>query len=106
MGLRAYIYKHGDYDCTNGGISTKYDEVCIVNVEGPFEPDEKRPAVMLCKGPVESLNIVPVALVELGKWTMMGGNYVATSDSRFSEACAKLLGHRFYGAVPLHDLVE
>lgn len=37
---------------------------------------------------------------------MMGGCYVSTSDSRFSRAVEDLLGHRFYGAVPLHDRFE
>ena len=41
-----------------------------------------------------------------GKQTMMGGNYAATSDSRFSDAIAARLGHNFYGAVPIHDRVE
>jgi hypothetical protein len=37
---------------------------------------------------------------------MDGGNFAATSDSRFNEACRKLLGHDFYGAVAIHDRVE
>ena len=41
-----------------------------------------------------------------GKQTMMGGNYVTTSDSRFSDVIAARLGHNFYGAVPIHDRVE
>jgi hypothetical protein len=41
-----------------------------------------------------------------GKWTMMGGNYAATSDSRFSDKIEEMLGHGFYGAVPIHDRVE
>ena len=37
---------------------------------------------------------------------MMGGNYAATSDSRFSDKVEQMLGHHFYGAVPIHDRVE
>jgi hypothetical protein len=37
---------------------------------------------------------------------MMGGNYAATSDSRFSDKIEEMLGHGFYGAVPIHDRVE
>jgi hypothetical protein len=37
---------------------------------------------------------------------MAGGNFGSTSDGRFSEACRKLLGHDFYGAVPIHDRFE
>ena len=39
-------------------------------------------------------------------WTMFGGNYATTSDSRFSELCEELLGTNFYGAVAVHDRVE
>jgi len=35
-----------------------------------------------------------------------GGNFAASSDSRFSQACRELLGHHFYGAVAIHDRVE
>ncbi len=38
--------------------------------------------------------------------SMMGGSYVATSDSRFTKACEDLLGHSFYGAVAFHDRYE
>jgi hypothetical protein len=41
-----------------------------------------------------------------GKQTMMGGNYAATSDSRFSDKIEEMLGVHFYGAVPIHDRVE
>jgi hypothetical protein len=41
-----------------------------------------------------------------GKWTMMGGNYAATSDSRFSQLCDRLIGGHFYGAVAVFDRVE
>ena len=37
---------------------------------------------------------------------MMGGNYAATSDSRFGEAVRKRIGPNFYGAVPIHDRFE
>jgi len=37
---------------------------------------------------------------------MFGGNYAATSDSRFGEAIEKLTGQDFYGAVPIHDRKE
>ena len=41
-----------------------------------------------------------------GKWTMFGGNFAYTSDSRFSEAVSAIVGYRFYGAVPIHDRIE
>lgn len=37
---------------------------------------------------------------------MAGGHYAGTSDGRFSAAVEKILGSRFYGAVPIHDRFE
>jgi hypothetical protein len=105
MGLNAYIFKSNLGECSNSGVSARYDQVCIVNIEGPFEPDDNHPAVELVADRVEGIaRIVPVELV--GRWAMMGGCYIATSDSRFSQAVEKLIGNKFYGAVPLHDRVE
>lgn len=104
MGLLASIFRSDDRDFSNGGISSRYKQVCIVNVEGPFEPSDTAPGVFLVKGPMNSLHLVPDRCQE--KWTMMGGCFVHTSDSRFSRAAEKLLGHGWYGAVALHDRVE
>jgi hypothetical protein len=115
MGLIANIFKT-TYDCSNGGVSSECSEVTIVNIEGPFEPTEDRPAVLLVENAGGTVKIVPAVEVEdaneyHGKWapklgSMMGGTYVATSDSRFTNAVERLLGSRFYGAVPFHDRYE
>ena len=105
MGLNAYIYKHNGEDFSNGGVSSRFNEVCLVNVAGPSEPDDQHPACVLNVGRQEgTVRVFPLETV--GKWAMAGGCYVGTSDSRFGEAIEKLLGHRFYGAVALHDRVE
>lgn len=104
MGLPVSVYRHGKYDCTNGGVSSRVTELTLINVDGPFEPTDKAPAAKLEQGPMNSVRIVPVECE--GHWTMFGGNYAACSDSRLSSAIQKLLGHRFYGAVAIHDRVE
>ena len=106
MGMIASIFVDSDsnYDCSNGGISSRHRRVCVMNVEGPSQPDADIPAVVLLQGALGSVKIVPVECE--GKQTMFGGAFVHTSDSRFSRAVEKLLGHRFYGAVALHDRVE
>lgn len=106
MGLIVSVMRNADgRECTNGGVSSKAAKLCVVNVEGPFDPSEKYPAVRLELSSANALRIVPV--VEGAQpWFMMGGNYAATSDSRFNEACKRLLGHGFYGAVAIHDRVE
>lgn len=123
MGLNVEVYKSvrrglfDGMDCTMGGISSKAETLCLVNVSGPFEPKEEWPAMvpaaMLVKGNVPgALHIVPAVKNDAGEWVpdsrwfMMGGNYAATSDSRFSDACEKMLGHAFYGAVAIHDRHE
>jgi hypothetical protein len=107
MGLNAYIYKHDGEDYSNNGISARVNQVCLVNVDGPFDPDEEHPAVFLLAGHLNgTARIVPCEAAYAGLQVMADGCYVATSDSRFSEAIEKMLGHRFYGAVPLHDRVE
>jgi hypothetical protein len=115
MGMIVNVYRTSTRDCTLNGISSQHDRLTLVNVEGPFEPDDDAPAAMLIHGNAPGcLRIVPAVQYE-GRpnafyprdgGVMMGGNYAATSDSRFTEACERLLGYRFYGAVPIHDRIE
>jgi hypothetical protein len=108
MGIHVNIYKEGDYDCTMGGESSYAKGLTVINAEGPFEPSEDYPAAELVMaepiGGRKILRLIPVSKKE--KWTMFGGNYGASSDSRFSELCERLLGGSFYGAVAIHDRVE
>jgi len=105
MGLILSVYKDDSSDCSNSGISSKHSRVCVVNASGPFEPSDEYPAVVLTEGPFNSVNLVPVELIGSGKWTMFGGNYAGTSDSRFSEAVEKMCGYR-HGMIKIHDRVE
>ena len=52
------------------------------------------------------VHIVPTVEIEKQNWTMMGGHYGATSDSRFSDAVEEMMGTPFYGALAIHDRVE
>jgi len=111
MGLNIYVHRDASsrHDCTNGGVSSLFTRLCVVNIEGPDEPREDCPPVVLESHHKGCLRIVPAG--QTGKWWMMGGNFGATSDSRFNEACARLLGrwgstHGFYGAVAIHDRHE
>lgn len=115
MGMIVSVLRNAELgDCTNGGITGKVSRLCVVNVEGPFEPREDMPAVMLVENAHSTCKIVPAEKVSgmdghwrpIKKWWMMGGNYATTSDSRFSKAVEKLLGHTFYGAVAVHDRTE
>jgi hypothetical protein len=117
MGLIVDVYRSASRmgDCTLGGISSRFTRLCVVNVGGPFEPDDETPAVILnvrnIMGGQKVLSIVPAEKIGGGyepvkSWVMMGGNYAATPDSRFSEKCEELTGQSFYGAVAIHDRIE
>jgi len=102
MGLRVSIYRDSgsDYDCTNGGISSKFTELTLVNVPGPFDPTPDAPAAILEAVDKGSARIVPVFQPEGTLGPMFGGNYAASSDSRFRKAAG------IYGAVAIHDRFE
>lgn len=106
MGMIASIYRNDSFsDSSNRGMSSNFTEVTVVNVEGPFEPTVGRPAVELVEGYVKGTCFVrPVYLGT--ERPMMGGTYIATSDSRFHRAVREITGGEFSGAVPFHDRVE
>jgi len=97
-------------DCTAGGISGRHGRLTVVNIDGPFDPTPDAPAVALIDGhrpgdkilvPVIS-NGVAYQRVSPEGFTgpMFGGNFGATSDSRFGRATG------IYGAIPIHDRFE
>lgn len=113
MSLTLSVYRAADMpDCTNHGVSSRYDRIAVVNIRGPFEPTENETPMFLESHHSGCLRLVPAYLVGGTMWAhvpgrfMFGGNYAATSDSRFSHKCAQLLGYPFYGAVAIHDRVE
>lgn len=125
MGLHAAIYRATDrMDCTLNGWSSRFTHVCVVNASGPFEPDENHPAVLIRRHrTMPALHIVSVADHESGKWTMFGGNFLYSSDSRFAEACNDIMmhgndwptkpdgrysipSHMSFGAINIHDRIE
>lgn len=112
MGLIISVYRSPLGDSTNGGVSSRTSRLVLVNAPGPFEPSADYPPVLIEEHHRGCLRIVPAIRMDDGAWRkmpgqfMMGGNYGATSDSRFSEKCADLLGHYFYGAVAIHDRQE
>lgn len=114
MGMLVNVYRNADPaygDCTNDGISSNHHTLCVINVSGPFTPNKDAPAVIMERHVPGCLRIVPCQSVN-GQWVRtarhvsMGGNYAATSDSRFADTAEQLLGHRFYGAVAIHDRAE
>ena len=91
------------YDCTNGGVSARFDRLYVEIPDTPFEPRNGEPVMVLEQHHPGCLRLRPK---DERRWCMFGGNFAHTSDSRFNEACERLLGHRRYGAVAIHDRIE
>lgn len=115
MGLILSVYRPARFsDCTNGGLTGgDRESVTVVNVEGPFEPTDDRPAVLLVDGPAAGTrwNPIIVPAVKVGdEWVperregiigpMAGGNFAGTSDSRWNR---RVDGR---GVVSVHDRFE
>lgn len=88
--LPIYVYKNPLGDCTNKGISSRYDRLLLVCEEGFIDIDENNPPENLVKIVTRELydgeykHIEPVAKPSGVGW-MAGGNIGHTSDSRFSK---------------------
>lgn len=124
MGLPISVYRDADgSDCTNNGVSSRFSRLLLVNAAGPFGLRDRECPVLMQSHVPGCLRIVPAIekdgqWVEAPGWWMMGGNYAATSDSRFGELAQKLLteGYKkagikngrvnWYGAVAIHDRQE
>ena len=106
MALPIYVYCQADgSDCTNDGISSRFDRLLCLCDEGFVEVDLDNPPANLVKVVYREMfggiyHIEPYAKPEHIGW-MMGGNYAATSDSRFADMVGGI-----YGAIPIHDRQE
>ena len=105
--LNLNIYKHKGADCSNKGITSKYDDLYIKCEHGPDEFDDDDLPENFCelkRGPLGHPQLVPVSLIKSGKWTMFGGCYADTCDSRFRDI---LKSYGFPEApVAIHDRTE
>lgn len=111
--LRLEVYRAADgRDCTNGGISGRARELLVPCADGPIDYDPENPPENLCTvkarevAGVLTLDLVPASLA--GRWTMFGGNYATTSDSRLGEMLARQFGRAFLfnHVLPIHDRIE
>ena len=63
MGMIVHVYRDADpraSDCTRRGISSRFHRLCVVNVDGPFQPDGEMPGVRLESHVRGALRLVPV----------------------------------------------
>ena len=106
-GLICGILENKDIgNCSNNGISSRHDSVLVV-MDNPraqiFEEDPKRPTVKIVRRNIfgkEYIHAEPVNQPKEGNigW-IMGGCFITTSDSRFSNLVSPY-------PVPLHDRQE
>jgi hypothetical protein len=120
-GMLVFIYRSGESDCTNKGITSKKhggrserDMIVLVgpNIPRITEVEYNEEYLEIREREVNStkpayagkkfLRAVPMVNGEeynKGRWEMFGGNFIYTSDSRFSENVSPY-------PVPVHDRFE
>ena len=100
------VFRASHSDCTNGGISSKFNQLLVLCKDGFKEVDLDNPPQNLVQvvrrefAGRYTYHLEPVAEPTGAGW-MMGGNYAATSDSRFS----RMIGN-MYGAVSIYDVED
>ena len=95
-------------DCSNGGISSKFDKVLIPHPMGTVEIDERKPLPEnLCEVVRrticgrEHVHVQPYGTKASGRCAMSGGCFVYSCDGRFGEAVWNV-----GSPVSLHDRFE
>lgn len=88
--LSAYVFKNPVFsDCSNGGISEKYDKLLLVGkgVEGYIKVDlDNPPENLVClvkRGDYQFVEPIDGCSVNGDLWYMSGGSFCYTSDRRF-----------------------
>jgi len=84
MGLLVFVYKNGNSDCTNGGVTANVDKAVLIGDGIPeiFKPCDDAPALYTKIHYMGDVIAVPYD-GETDDWYMFGGNFVYSSDSRF-----------------------
>lgn len=105
--ISVYVFRSSLGDCTNGGASGKFDTLYVEHPRGCFEVETSDERLFRVEPnafghPV----LIPENKPRKAIGPMAGGNYAASSDSRFEEAIRAVTGRGFYGAVAIHDRFE
>lgn len=88
-GLLCWVYRSSGKNCSNGGISSRVDEVVILGLGKDaevFKPSAKRPAVRIVKREFCNriyLHAEPVDQPEGLVGPCAGGTFIYSCDSRF-----------------------
>ena len=94
-GLDMEVYKQSAWgDCTINGISSQKKSL-VINED-----------IKLKQGHFKGTCVAYPIEEREGGFYCFGGNYLASSDSRIDRYIDEICGHRFYGAIPIHDRFE
>ena len=113
--ISVFVYRdaHSKFaDCTNGGASSTHNTLTLIAPDADLseiEESHRERTFRLVQGAYPGTAILVPAFPPSGEGIvgpMAGGNFAATSDSRFSQMIEDITGHRFYGAIPIHDRYE
>jgi len=97
-------------DCSNNGVTSKHSNFELMTEEEIIEKldilgmtKEEREKILVFKTTyrtgTEYKYCVPLESLIDNKWYMMGGNYINSCDSRYSEQISQY-------PIPVHDRVE
>lgn len=87
------------HDCTNGGITSKHNSFWLLDVDESEPAQSKIPCLRVCYRPQFGFHVEPLIMPQGMIGPMFGGNFVWTSDSRFTEKYGK-------GPLKVHDRFE
>lgn len=122
-GMVLDIFQHPLGNFSNKGASARVSQLTVVKIHD-LRNGLTVPVPRECRvfAPVDSAPVAALIVRQMGEKTllhvtpnnrsrtphsaMMGGCYVATSDSRWTALLEEWIGHGFYGALPLHDRWE
>lgn len=96
-GMLACIYKNPLGECTNGGVSSKHKRAVVTGFGMPeiFEVGDDSCLLELVQRRDGTYYAKPKGET---RWTMFGGNFVWSSDSRFRRICE--------APIAIHDRIE
>jgi len=107
--LTISVFRSNLGDCSNGGVTGRYDQLYLACEKGPFDVpdnDERLMRIVVKRyGFGDHAHIEPVNRPEGMIGPMAGGCYAGSCDSRFANAVEEAIGVRF-GVLPVHDRFE
>jgi hypothetical protein len=115
FGIAIDIFKSRQQSFSNGGVTAEWDEAIAVSqllprLDNGIRPGaqgpQQVPILMLLADKYGRAILVPRDLLEQRRWTMFGGCFGWSTDSRFREAVGLLTRSAVDFPVPIHDRVE